>query len=186
MEQLKSREEYLALAAEAGERERESFERSDTDGCFSQWASSLTREEHRKNAEIAGNGGLAVFVGLYQGERRVRAKVIRMKSSYDGSIKREWELHPSETGLIAARGKRWLPYAGTRSLKSGSRVQVNLGLSERAEVAPAIAKIGGGGKGFAGMSSCVVSVVRRGDEWGGDARIAMESSVVGDEPGDET
>lgn len=43
----------------------ESFERSDTDGFMSQWASSVTAAQKRLEAEIIENGGKAMFPALF-------------------------------------------------------------------------------------------------------------------------
>lgn len=54
-------QEHRAEAKRSYERVEESWERSDTDGFLSQWASGLTGQLHQRNAEIAENGGRASF-----------------------------------------------------------------------------------------------------------------------------
>lgn len=51
-------------AAEAEQRAFDSFERSDTDGFLSQWASGITAQLKRAQAEIEENGGVADFPAL--------------------------------------------------------------------------------------------------------------------------
>ena len=53
-----------ALRAKAGDHlaaERESFERCDTDGFLTQWAHACNADKARMEAELADNGGVAVF-----------------------------------------------------------------------------------------------------------------------------
>ena len=139
--------------------ERESFERCDTDGCYSQFASNLMGRLEQAKARLEDAGRVAEFDGLYQGDRRVKAK------EGHGQFGSYWMLHEDEAELIAARGKRFLP-TGKRS-----RILKQLGLTERTEVAPAWACHSGGGNGFAGMLTVRVVTFRTGDKWGQDAKL---------------
>lgn len=49
--------EYSAMAKDCIRREQESWERSDTDGFLSQWASQSMARTYRRLAELAANGG---------------------------------------------------------------------------------------------------------------------------------
>lgn len=159
-----------ALRAEAQrcrEQAEESFQRSDTDGFLSQWALGLSAQKADAQAKIAEAGGKAVFTGLYQGDRRVKAKLISQPAFNAPWVFEDvWLLDKSETDLIASRGKRYIPTAPYGAGKV-SRVQKALGLSERQEWAPAKADIVGRGTGLSGTAW--VETVRAGDEWGGDA-----------------
>lgn len=135
----------------------ESFERCDTDGFVSQHCSDLNGRLANARAKIVEDGHRAVFVGLYEGERRVLAKLI------DTKFGRAWLLDESETGLIARRGKKFLPH-GARS-----RVLKDLGLNEAKELAPAWASFGGSGYGFSGLGSVTIDIYRTGDTFGADA-----------------
>lgn len=53
-----------AEAAAAEQRAADSWERSDTDGFVTQWASDLTASEKRAQADILDNGGTAWFAAL--------------------------------------------------------------------------------------------------------------------------
>lgn len=73
--------EWRAMAAECYKREQESFERSDTDGFLSQWASTVTARLYSTCAEVAEKGGkwkfreLATADGiLIEGAREVKTK----------------------------------------------------------------------------------------------------------------
>lgn len=52
-------------AAEWDRRAAESFDRSDTDGFLSQWASSLTAQKLRAQADLAEAGGMIVVRALF-------------------------------------------------------------------------------------------------------------------------
>ena len=49
--------EYTAMAEDCTRNEQESWERSDTDGFLSQWASRSMARTYRRLAELAANGG---------------------------------------------------------------------------------------------------------------------------------
>jgi hypothetical protein len=53
--------EFKADAAKHDSNAAESFERCDTDGFLSQWASGINAQVARTNAAIAENGGVATF-----------------------------------------------------------------------------------------------------------------------------
>lgn len=156
--------EYRQMAQERRERSAESFERCDTDGFLSQWASDLTAQQYDLQADILDNGGRSTFIGLYEGERRVKARFIT--TQYGTS----WLLHEDETDLIQRRGKKFLPTG------DNSRVHKKLGLSEEWELDFAKADIVGGGTGLAGAASCRVAAVRshEADRWGGTAILPKE------------
>lgn len=48
-------------AAEWRRREEESFQRSDTDGCVTQWCNAISARDSDRAAELADNGNLGVF-----------------------------------------------------------------------------------------------------------------------------
>lgn len=133
----------------------ESFERCDTDGFVSQWAAGINSDVCRAKARIASKGGLDVFTGLYSGNTRVRAKIV------DGRFGAVWLIDECDQRLTG--GRTFIP-AGARS-----KVQLALGLSERAELAPANVCTAGSGRGLAGATSVRVVSFRTGCKWGSDA-----------------
>ena len=143
-----------------------SFERCDTDGFLSQWASGISAELNRAKAAIIEDGGVAEFIGLYEGDRRVKAKQGYKK--FNGYTSYYWLVHEDETELREARGKPFFPQ-GERS-----RVLKQHGLTERREMAPAAAKIHGTGTGLAGCATCRVINFRTGDQWGLDATLVTD------------
>ena len=150
----------LRESAAAHEAEKEaSYQRCDTDGFLSQWAHGMSAAKERAQAAILEAGGVAEFRGLYEGNRRVKAKEIQTKYGFT------WLLHEDETALRAARGKPFLP-TGKKS-----RILKEFGLAERKETAPAAACLGGEGKGLSGCANVHVVVFRTGDKWGGDAKL---------------
>ena len=151
-------------ADNADKRRSESIERSDTDGFLSQWASGLTAQLERRKAELAEAGDVTEFTGLYEGDRRVKAKIIHYRCRYSHSDASSWLLHEDEAELIERRGKEFIP-DGKRS-----RVQKQLGLTERRETAPAYAFMNGNGTGLSG--NVWVAVARKNpDDWGLDAEV---------------
>lgn len=139
-----------AQAAAATQRKEDSFQRSDTDGCLSQWASGLSAELHEAQAEIARNDGMAEFTALFQGDRRVDAKLVSVYNRYTFHHESKWVVADSDP--VAAL-RKWIP----RGEKS--RVQKQLGLHEAPEMAAAWAKFEGRGTGLSGQ--CWVQVYRR-------------------------
>lgn len=57
-------DEWRAMARECYQRSAESFERCDTDGFLSQWASDVTGRLYEQCAEVAARGGLWTFTVL--------------------------------------------------------------------------------------------------------------------------
>jgi len=135
-------------AAEALQREQESFERSDTDGFLSQWASGITARLHEVRAEIARNGGKAQFVALFTlaGER-VRARVIRSRYGLCWMLLNDKDKATGEFALYRPRNPLTLAKKGYR---------------EDLEWAPAAACLAApkGAKGLGGAASVYVKVFR--------------------------
>lgn len=155
-----SAEEYRESAARKTRDAAESFERCDTDGFVSQWASGISADLDRAKAALIEAGKVSRFIGLYEGDRRVKAKLISTRFGTS------WLLHEDEAELIRARGKPFLPTG------RNSRILKSLNLAERWEYAPAWATLGGGsGTGLGGATGVRVIVFRTGDKWGGDAEL---------------
>jgi hypothetical protein len=75
-----SPDEHRRLAAEADLEAYKSFERCDTDGFLSQWASGLSAQKHRLAAEIAEDGGRHAFPALFDLEGKlVPAKLVNTR-----------------------------------------------------------------------------------------------------------
>lgn len=146
----------------------ESYERCQEDGFLSQWASGVNANLADEKAKIAYNGGKAEFQGLYQGDRRVKAKEVVVDDKYCGGQKSIWLVHEDEqaNGL-----PKWIPY-GPRSRK-----QKQFGLCQKTEMDYAWAKTHSTGYGLAGCASVRVIKVRdykRADEWGATATLVKQ------------
>jgi len=155
--ETKTADDFRASAAEREKRAADSFERCDTDGFLSQWASGINAQLDRTKAGLIEDGKTALFDGLFEGDRRVKAKIIRTQF---GSC---WLLHDDEADLIERRGKKFLPTG------DNSRVLRDLGLRQAGERAPAWAAFGGEGRGLGSLTSVRIDVFRTGDPWGMDA-----------------
>lgn len=57
--------DLLAAAAANDKAAADSFDRCDTDGFLSQWASGLVAQEQRREAQIVADGGKALFPALF-------------------------------------------------------------------------------------------------------------------------
>ncbi len=153
-------ETYEAEAARSEQAKHDSFERCDTDGFVSQWASGITAELNREKARLSRQERLDTFSGLYSGDTRVRAKIVNGRY---GSV---WLIDESDRDITG--GREFIP-VGSRS-----KVQRELGLSERQETAPAWACTAGSGTGLSGACSVRVITFRTGCKWGSDAKLIEE------------
>ena len=106
-------ERHEAAAKVFEDRAWESFQRCDTDGFLSQWASQEGARLARLLARLAESGYMSTFWGLYEGDRRVKAKEINTKF---GTC---WLLHEDEQELISKRGKPFLPTGGNSRILKG-------------------------------------------------------------------
>lgn len=135
-------DELREQARQYEQKAQDSFDRCDTDGFLSQWASGLSAQLCRAKAEITENGGVMPFEVLLEDDkhvsnRRVDAKLI------NGQFGAVWLLSEAEEGYF---GRKFIPFAGNGK----SRIQEQLGLREDWENAPAAARITGRGTGLSG------------------------------------
>lgn len=144
---------HEAEAARHFQDESDSFDRCDTDGCVSQFASNLSGRLESAKADIARRGGVWDFQGLFDAEtgERVHARQVSVYNKYKYDYEMKWVLTDEAADKY---GRKWIP-AGLRS-----SVQKNLGLCEREETAPAAAKISGSGHGFSGLATCYIDIFR--------------------------
>lgn len=63
--------EHEEQAAAAAKRRQESIDRSDTDGFMSQWASGITSQKERLEAELEENNGFSTFLVLFDLEGNI-------------------------------------------------------------------------------------------------------------------
>lgn len=132
----------------------ESFERCDTDGFVSQWASGIMARVKRLQADIEEHGGFARFertVLVYADTGELVADARRVETRYG----RKWRVDSAD---------KWMPYNPARATTLGKH-----GFAERtiAVKAPAKADTYGGGRGLAGAASVGVTAFRTDDLPGG-------------------
>ena len=142
----KTAEELRAEAKTKFKAADDSFERCDTDGFLSQWASNLTGRKLMLEAEIAENDGLGEFMALADADGNlVPAKVIDAKYGRCWAILSDWDWKAPFTGEFI--GLRQVEKKGYRKVRA---------------LAPARAEIVGSGTGLAGAASCQAVKVQTG------------------------
>lgn len=146
--------EYRQKAQEARDRSAESFARSDTDGFATQAASDLMARQHDLSAAIAEEGGTWEFPALFDLDGNlVAAKLI------DTRFGRAWAMLSSDDPSSSFTGQFFNP---SQAEKEATRVRndARKGFYVGTVRAAAAARMGGGGKGFAGMATCYPYVAR--------------------------
>ena len=133
------------------EEKEKSFERCDTDGFLSQWASGLSGQLESRLAEICDNGGLDEFRGLFDVNTGKRVPAVLI----DGKYGMCWAICDEATGEFTGKFVKALDYDAT------PRQRANLakkGYEERKEMVPAWARFEGRGTGLSG--TCWVATYR--------------------------
>lgn len=152
----------LRVSADRSNRSaEESFQRSDTDGFLSQWASNIGADKDRRNADILENGGCAQFPVLCDAEGNVVANRVYLFANQHAPWQgpnRRWRLSDE---LAAKLGRKWIPVTGYRGK---SRIQTTLSLHEESRWFPAYAKLtvpaGSKSTGLGGCANAYVGVFR--------------------------
>ncbi len=168
-----------AKAAEHRERAEESFQRCDTDGFLSQWASGIEANRLDLQAQVVRNGGLWEFPALFDLEgKRVPAKLIEVRDRFKGYGTRSvWAIvDPATnkfTGQFVSRPSVELYDVYNKDMgcmvqavRVTKRAAANLakkGFKEGHEMAPAKAEIIGTGHGLSGRAWA--AVVRTDKGW---------------------
>jgi len=158
-----------ARAASAHAAAVESFERCDTDGFLSQWASDITGRKASLQADIVEAGGLWEFPALFSADGElVAAKMVSTRYGIS------WAL--LEDDSPSARFVGW--FNSSRARSNDRRIAANLKKGYRLGrvLAPARADIGGSGHGLSGATSCYV-YAKRTD--GGFSRSVTVVSIEG-------
>ena len=149
-----SGDELRAKAAASRKAAQDSFDRCDTDGFLSQWASGITGMLYERQAEIADAGGKSEFWGLFRASdgKRIRAKQVSVYTKFKYSTETRWCVVDANDRAVAWFPCNWGSGKG-RKLKAA-------GLYEAKESAPAMAKVMGSGTGLSGAANAYVGVVR--------------------------
>lgn len=144
-----SAEELREKANRSTQRERESFERCDTDGFVSQFCDGLYARLYLRQAEIAEAGGMAEFDTVYtlEGER---VPVKRINGRYGPC----W-------AILDADGK----FTGEfLSIGSKPKYYAKRGYEIRRELRPAMAVVSNSNpnaRGFGGLATSFIAVIER-------------------------
>ena len=147
---MSNTDKAAALRQQAAQHERnaeESFDRCDTDGFLSQWASGMNAQLARRNAAIAEAGGNWTFERLQLVTTDGQPTDARAVNTRYG---RKWRLDSTN---------EWLPYAPARESTLGKRGYREL---VETEVAPAkaIHWAPEGARGMSGATSVQVIIIR--------------------------
>lgn len=156
-------DELRAMAAECGRRSQESFDRCDTDGFLSQWASDITARLYRVAADAADNGWMSEFDALFDIEtgENLNARLVDTKYGtswvYDRDGRSVW-VGRSHASTDAKQAKHYAKHG------------VTLGTVAR-RVVPAMA---GSGSGLSGSAWPTVMIDRDFD----DVVVVTTNSLV--------
>lgn len=141
------------LRAQAAERDRaaaESFERSDTDGFLSQWASGLTAQKLRAEADLVEAGGLVTAEALFD----LAGNVASTHLHY-GQYGPAWVLDDEHTD--ANGGRRFVNESRARSGAKRHAAMLAKGYTVGLVSVRGYVTIAGSGTGLSGAASCYVS-----------------------------
>ena len=155
-------ETLRAEAAAADQAAADSFDRCDTDGFLSQWASGLTAQQKRAEANLVENGGMSTFPALFTLDGTpVPAKLVTTRYGTKFAVFATAADVASYNATVVA----WVnPFVKPAFLaKKGYKVQQVL--------APAKATMRGSGNGLAGAASVQVVVVRTDGGFNPDAEV---------------
>jgi len=132
-------------AAQYEQDAKNSFDRCDTDGFVSQWASGVMAQERRMKADLEDNGGMAEFDVLFDLEgNKQNAKII------NGKFGPCWAFMDNDgkfTGQFV-------------SATITAKTLAKKGYVEGVEMAPAKVALTGSGRGLAGATSVRPIVIR--------------------------
>lgn len=145
-------------------RRSESFERCDTDGFVSQWASGIAADEWDLKAGLIENGGYAEFTVLVDAHG-----VIVADRAFTNQWGTSWLIFDEHQNRL---GRKFIPNDGSHMKVNErgytlnwdgeedykpkrSRVQKRMGLHQETRHAQAwVCVMGGGGKGLGGAAGC--------------------------------
>lgn len=137
---------HKAAAAKHLQAEQESYERSDTDGALSQFASRINWRKEMLAAEIADNGGKWTFSALFDLEGRlISAK------RFEGQWGWTWGMLPDDNPQ--SKFNKYLNESNAKSDNTFIKNMAKKGYYVGKVMAPARAELGGGGTGMGGITS---------------------------------
>ena len=161
--------ELRTAAADRDQAADASFERSDTDGFLSQWASGITARLYRAQADIADAGGVAEFPALFDtAGNLVAAKLIETKFGM------AWGLLPSDDPRGRFTG--FFNPSKARTAAKRQAADARKGYQVGRVLAPAKAEVMGSGTGLAGAASCYVGTRRTDGGFSREVEIVSASN----------
>lgn len=128
----------------AADKRNESFERCDTDGFLSQRCHDLNSSVSARKAEIAADGGYAVFLGLFDRATGERVPAVLCDGEY-GSY---WRLCDPKTGRFLTGSNAFI-----NDTRGPRGAVTKRGFVVLGEWATANAKVGGSGRGLSGLAT---------------------------------
>jgi hypothetical protein len=164
----KTAAEYRTEAQGHRQEAADSWERSDTDGFVSQWASGVLAREAELKAEIAEAGGRAEFPALFDLDGNlVAAKLVEVEDRfrpYNGWKISKWIVLADDDPRSAA--VKWITAFPARK-----STMTKHGFVEGYVLAPAKAATGGSGTGLSGALSVSVHAARTDGGFSRDVEI---------------
>lgn len=139
-------QEHREAAARQYQEAADSFERCDTDGFLSQWASDLTAREHQAKADLIENGGMVETAALFDLDGNVISTHHGFTRNQWGG-QSEWWRTPEGQFLKPSQAVDW-----TIRERNNKRKGFTIG---RIKVRGYVT-IAGGGTGLSGAASCYV------------------------------
>lgn len=142
----KTAAEWRELAAQSRRESYDSFERCDTDGFVTQWASDITAREYEAKAKLAENDGWGRFVTVFDLDgNKLDATQCKTQWGYTWRIGR-------------GDNVQWFNESSAQDPERRKKANAKKGYAIGYVEAPAYVTIGGGGSGFSGMASAHVVI----------------------------
>lgn len=166
--------ELRAEAQRADQAAADSFERSDTDGFLSQWASSITARKLRAQAELAEAGGLTETSALFNLDGTVA-------STHQGEG--QWGPYWVLNDAAAERyGKRFYSPSRARSMATRRANNRRKGFTVGRVSVRGYVTITGSGTGMSGAASAYVTTLPVIDDLrSGDYTIIESETIISDD-----
>ena len=162
----KETKKFSNLSSKAIDDKEESFDRCDTDGFLSQQVLADISKLESARANLCKKQGKHYFLGLFDGQRRLKAKII-LVDSFNPMANGKNPVWLLEDSAAEKYGRRFMPY---NNAKGTSRVLNSLGLKESTVVADAWAT-----RKYVGWTH-YVHYYRVNNEWGEKDQLIKEKA----------
>jgi hypothetical protein len=160
----KTADEYRELARKFYAARQESWERSDTDGFVSQWASGLTAQQYSLSAQLADADGATEACALFDLEGNLVPSVHGWGEYGEYFI----VLDNDERGC-----RRFFNPSKARNEATARKNNAAKGFYVGTATVPAKVEIVGGGTGLSGAASCYVAIIPARKEVSADTVISI-------------